>query len=80
MLFHGWLITGDFMIVKESALQKGLPKKTDSLCPECKKIISATLYESDGKVMMEKTCPEHGKVTDVYWSDAEMYLKAEKFA
>ncbi|MGD0817765.1 MAG: tetraether lipid synthase Tes [Methanomassiliicoccales archaeon] len=68
------------MIVKESALQKGLPKKTDSLCPECRKIISATLYESDGKVMMEKTCPEHGKTTDVYWSDAEMYLKAEKFA
>ena len=68
------------MIARESALQKGLPKKTESLCPECKKIITATIFEKDGKVLMEKTCPEHGKITDVYWSDVELYLKAEKFA
>jgi uncharacterized radical SAM superfamily Fe-S cluster-containing enzyme len=68
------------VIAKESALKKGLPKDTESLCPECKKIITAHLFEKDGKVMMEKTCPEHGKVTDVYWSDVDMYLKAEKFA
>lgn len=68
------------MIARESALPKGLPKKTDSLCPECKKIVPATIFESDGKVMMEKSCPEHGKITDIYWSDVEMYLKAEKFA
>jgi len=68
------------MIAKESGLQKGLPKKTGSLCPECKKIIIASLYERDGKVMIEKSCPEHGTTTDVYWSDVEMYLKAENFA
>lgn len=68
------------MIVKESALPKGLPKKTGSLCPECKRIVEATIYESDGKVLMEKTCPEHGRFTDVYWSDVDLYLKAEKFA
>lgn len=68
------------MIVRSSALPKGLPKKTGSICPECKKIISATIFQSGEKVLMEKTCPEHGKFTDVYWSDAELYLKAEKFA
>jgi len=68
------------MIAKESALQKGLPKKTDSLCPECKKIIPATIFESEGQVLIKKTCPEHGETVDVYWSDVEMYLKAEKFA
>jgi len=68
------------MIVKESALQKGLPKKTESLCPECKKIIPATIFDQDGRVIIEKTCPEHGKTSDVYWSDTELYLKAEKFA
>ena len=31
------------MIVKESALPKGLPKKTGSLCPECKRIVEATI-------------------------------------
>jgi uncharacterized radical SAM superfamily Fe-S cluster-containing enzyme len=68
------------MIAKPSTLKKGLPKTTESLCPECKKIIIATLFESDGKVMIEKTCPEHGKTSDIYWSDVELYLKAERFA
>lgn len=68
------------MIAKESALTKGLPKETKSLCPECKKVVPARVYESGGKVMLEKNCPEHGKIADVYWSNVEMYLKAERFA
>ncbi|MEM0448606.1 MAG: radical SAM protein [Methanomassiliicoccales archaeon] len=68
------------MIAKPSTLQKGLPKKTESLCPECAKVIPATIFEENGKVMMEKECPEHGKNKDVYWSDKELYLKAENFA
>ncbi len=62
------------------ALKKGLPKKTRSICPECGKILEADLYAKDGKVWMDKTCPEHGKFSDVYWADEELYLKAEKFA
>lgn len=30
--------------------------------------------------MMEKTCEEHGTFKDVIWSDAEMFLNAEKWA
>ncbi|MDW5561839.1 MAG: radical SAM protein [Methanomassiliicoccus sp.] len=30
--------------------------------------------------MMEKYCPDHGKIVDVYWSDKDMYLRAERFA
>ncbi len=40
---------------------RDLPKKTDSLCPECKKIIPATIFESDGKVLMEKDLPRARK-------------------
>ncbi|NLT38477.1 MAG: radical SAM protein [Methanomassiliicoccus sp.] len=68
------------MIAKDSMLKKGLPKETQSLCPECKKVVAARIFESEGKVLMEKTCPEHGKVTDVYWSNVGLYTKAEKFA
>jgi uncharacterized radical SAM superfamily Fe-S cluster-containing enzyme len=68
------------MAFQKSSLQKGLPKETQSLCPECKKIISATIYEKDGKVMMKKTCEKHGDFEDVYWSDVNMYLKAEQWA
>ncbi|MEM0493550.1 MAG: radical SAM protein, partial [Candidatus Thermoplasmatota archaeon] len=58
----------------------GLPKETTSLCPECLKVITATIYEKDNKVMMKKTCPEHGSFEDIYWSDADMYLKAERWS
>jgi uncharacterized radical SAM superfamily Fe-S cluster-containing enzyme len=68
------------MIARPSSLPKGLPKTTKSLCPECKKVIPATIFEQNGQVMMEKYCPEHGKVVDVYWSDKDMYLRAERFA
>lgn len=53
-------------------LPKGLPKTLRSLCPECMKVIDARLFEEDGRVIMEKTCPEHGYVRDIYWSDADL--------
>ena len=62
------------------AVKKGLPKKTQSICPECGKILEANIFAKDGKVYMEKTCPEHGYFSDVYWADVDLYLKAEKYA
>ena len=35
-------------------LQKGLPKQTESLCPECLKVIPADIFADGGKVVMEK--------------------------
>ncbi|WP_400210183.1 tetraether lipid synthase Tes [Methanomethylophilus alvi] len=66
--------------VKPYSAATGLPKKTKSICPECGKILEATIFEKDGKVFMEKECPEHGKFCDEYWSDAAKYLEAEKYA
>jgi uncharacterized radical SAM superfamily Fe-S cluster-containing enzyme len=68
------------MLAKPSSLPIGLPKTTMSLCPECLKVVPATIFEQDGKVMMKKECPDHGGIVDVYWSDKEMYLRAERFA
>jgi len=48
-------------------------KKTKSLCPECLKVIEATIYEKDGKVLIDKECDEHGHFSDTYWSDYEFY-------
>ena len=60
-------------------LKRGLPKDIESLCPECGEVIPARLFDEDGKVLIDKTCPEHGYFKDIYWSDVELYLKAEKF-
>jgi uncharacterized radical SAM superfamily Fe-S cluster-containing enzyme len=60
-------------------LQKGLPKFTESLCPECVKVIPAREFEENGKVMIEKTCPEHGYFKDCVYADVELYLKIEEW-
>jgi uncharacterized radical SAM superfamily Fe-S cluster-containing enzyme len=49
--------------------------KTKSLCPHCLKVIDADVYEEDGKILMKKSCAEHGEFDDVYWSDADIYKK-----
>ena len=59
-------------------LIKGLPKATQSLCPECTGLIEAILFEENGKVIMEKSCPEHGFFRDTVFSDVKMYLRMEE--
>jgi len=58
-------------------VRMGLPKETQSICPECKQLILAMVFEEDGRVMMEKTCPEHGYFKDVVYSDVDLYLRME---
>ena len=54
-------------------------KRTKSICPEDLRILDAELWESDGQVIMRKSCPDHGSFEDIYWSDYEEYVRAEKF-
>ena len=54
-------------------------KETKSICPECFKVLDATVFEEDNRVYIKKECSEHGEFQDVYWSDYEQYKRAEKF-
>jgi hypothetical protein len=54
-------------------------KTTKSLCPECMKVLDAEIYEDGGVVYIGKTCKEHGRFEDVYWSDYELFKRAEKY-
>ena len=54
-------------------------KETESLCPECLRVIPATIYEEGGKVYIAKTCPDHGEFSDLYWGDYEQYLRAREY-
>ena len=40
------------MVTMPSKLSKGLPRRTGSLCPECLKVIPATLYIGDGALRL----------------------------
>lgn len=50
-------------------------RTTLSLCPECLRVLPATIYVRDDKVYMQKRCPEHGEFEDLYWGDYELYKK-----
>jgi uncharacterized radical SAM superfamily Fe-S cluster-containing enzyme len=61
------------------ALQKGLPRQTQSLCPDCSELIDARIFEDGGKVVMEKHCKNHGDFRDIVYGDAKLYLKMEEW-
>jgi 7,8-dihydro-6-hydroxymethylpterin dimethyltransferase len=60
-------------------LRKGLPKTTQSLCPECTQLLPARIFEEDGRVIMQKSCPTHGEFRDIVFSDVRLYLKMEEW-
>ena len=49
--------------------------KTQSLCPICLKVLDSEIFERDNQIIIERTCPEHGHFSNLYWSDAELYKK-----
>jgi uncharacterized radical SAM superfamily Fe-S cluster-containing enzyme len=53
--------------------------KTKSICPVCFKVIDADIVEEKGKVLIKKTCAEHGNFQDTYWSDYNMYINFKKY-
>lgn len=51
-------------------------RKTMSLCPDCLKRIEADIVEIDGKIYMQKSCPDHGSWDVLFWEESgEHYLK-----
>lgn len=52
-------------------------RNTTSLCPECLRPLDARVFEENGKVMIEKECPKHGKFKNTYWSDVNLYDQAK---
>ncbi|OUJ19506.1 7,8-dihydro-6-hydroxymethylpterin dimethyltransferase [Methanonatronarchaeum thermophilum] len=56
-----------------------LPKKTKSICPECKEVVEAEIRPVNGEVHLFKECSEHGEFSDVYWSDREMFERFNEY-
>jgi uncharacterized radical SAM superfamily Fe-S cluster-containing enzyme len=59
-------------------------KETTTVCPKCVEegvlhVIPAKIIECEGIILYEKECEKHGKSQDIYWSDSELYKRAEKF-
>ena len=53
-------------------------KTTTSLCPECLNKIPGTVYERDGRVILDKECPDHGRYSALLSSDLRHYYVADE--
>ncbi len=56
-----------------------LIKKTRSLCTTCGAILPAEIVEEEGKIWLRRVCPEHGEIRNLYWSDAALYHRFERY-
>ena len=54
-------------------------KKTTSICPVCQKKIPTQLTEVDGKILITKTCPEHGDFSFTHWQSPSVYNFAQSY-
>ena len=53
--------------------------ETKSICPRCKRLLDAELRERGGKVILSRTCPDHGSFEAVVYGDAARYLEIQRF-
>ena len=53
--------------------------RTESICPRCKRLLEAELREQAGKVVLSRTCPDHGHVEAVIYGDAGRYRDIQRF-
>jgi tetraether lipid synthase len=54
-------------------------RQTQSICPECNRILPAIVFEREDKVWMTKTCPEHGETEELYFGSYQMYSKFSRY-
>jgi uncharacterized radical SAM superfamily Fe-S cluster-containing enzyme len=56
-----------------------LLKRTQSICPRCRRLLDAQLLERDGRVVLVRGCPEHGRFEAVVYGDVERYHDVQRF-
>jgi 7,8-dihydro-6-hydroxymethylpterin dimethyltransferase len=54
-------------------------RSTTSICPRCKRLLSAQLLERDGKVVLSRVCPDHGPFEAVVYGNAERWAEVQRF-
>src|SRR5215211_662422 len=53
--------------------------RTRSICPRCRAVVDAELLVRDDRVVLSRTCPDHGEVKAVVYGDAKRYLEIQRF-
>jgi 7,8-dihydro-6-hydroxymethylpterin dimethyltransferase len=53
--------------------------RTQSICPRCKAVLDAELRVRDGRVILSRTCLDHGPFEAVVYGDVDRYLEIQRF-
>src|ERR671930_241483 len=53
---------------------------TKSICPQCGQLLEAELRNRDGKVVLARSCADHGEYAAVVYGDAARYLEIQRFS
>jgi 7,8-dihydro-6-hydroxymethylpterin dimethyltransferase len=52
---------------------------TRSICPRCRAVLDAQLVVRDGRVVLTRSCADHGRFEAVVYWDAARYLEIQRF-
>jgi hypothetical protein len=58
---------------------EGILAETQALCPSCLRVLPARNVARDGKVYLDRTCPEHGRAVSLVLSDASWWEWSRRF-
>jgi 7,8-dihydro-6-hydroxymethylpterin dimethyltransferase len=53
--------------------------RTQSICPRCRAVLDAEVRVRDGRVVLSRSCPDHGPFDAVVYGDADRYLEIQRF-
>jgi uncharacterized radical SAM superfamily Fe-S cluster-containing enzyme len=53
--------------------------RTESLCPVCRRVLDAELVVLGQRVILSRSCPDHGEFAAVVYGDARRYLEIQRF-
>jgi uncharacterized radical SAM superfamily Fe-S cluster-containing enzyme len=53
--------------------------RTRSICPRCRADLEAELIVREGRVILSRSCPDHGPFAAVVYGNAERYLEIQRF-
>ena len=57
----------------------GILEHTQSLCPECRRLVDATVFDRDGRVFMRKRCEVHGAFEAHVYGDAAAWVGNQRY-
>ncbi len=67
------------MKTDNKSINKHIISYTESICPDCNKILQAIIFERNKQVWIWKKCSSHGEFEDIYFGSYEIYQRFSKY-